>query len=375
MRRVMILALLAAVGGCDAAPEPADHGPLTRQVQIHGTTETVTVRPLVRTGDAVVLTADVRVDAVADGKSGTDPIWNFQGTVDNPGFTGARLIDPEAGRVYEAPAGPGGEICVCTTGVRFTVVKQTEHLRAAYAGIPATTTTLDVMLPLAGVFPDVPIVDGTPGGLDISALGAPRAYDLTGWTSITPPSSSRSPAGVRNPPAEVRNPPAGARRPPAGVRKIPIEGVTIPRSYAVKPPTTDTATFTPRYGPGPARVGVDASRVRGRLFALTLGVRNDGADTISLSSQLGDLRDGLPRKIRGWATAGGIRLDTGGTTYYPADYPHEPDRGALLCDTFLAQQIWPGHTARVTCWYALPAPARTPIAAEVPGLFRLDGVA
>jgi outer membrane protein OmpA-like peptidoglycan-associated protein len=199
LRLLLVAALMpAAVAGCTGTPPAAGSATgsptrpavaQTRQVQIGGATMTLTVEPLVRSGDAVVLTVRVRLDQTPT-RGPAAPGWYFQGNVLSPGFYVPRLVDVRNRRAYRVPQTNGGDDCVCTTDYRYIPEGGSDVLQAAFAGVPAGITALDVMLPMAGDFADVPIRSGAvpapPSAsagparkpLDLTKLGAPLASDL-----------------------------------------------------------------------------------------------------------------------------------------------------------------------------------------------------
>jgi outer membrane protein OmpA-like peptidoglycan-associated protein len=175
----------AALGGASSAPAA---GLETRTFTVRrGDKLTMTMTPLIRSGDKVVLTVPTRLDAAANNLPSSLLTVNFSRTL-GVTFDGPRLIDEAAGRVYEVAAGAS---CVCT-GAALAKSGETVPLQAAYAGVPADVTKLTVQLPHAGVFLDVPVQDGTvpappattQGGsplapLDLTAPATSVAGDLT----------------------------------------------------------------------------------------------------------------------------------------------------------------------------------------------------
>ena len=163
-------ALLVLVGGCtDAAPErspapgPASAsapaaGPVpTRTFWAGGDRMTMAVPPLTRSGGVVVLTAQTRVDESLSGVSSASATMPFSARL-SVDFDGARLVDEAAGRVYQVARDPATTRCVCST--LFNVeLGATVPLQAAFTGIPAGVTKLSVMLPNAGAFTDIPVID------------------------------------------------------------------------------------------------------------------------------------------------------------------------------------------------------------------------
>ena len=186
MRRVLAVVLAAALlGGCSddpaptpaavpfAAPSPSPSASATpaqtRQVDAAGDQLALSVGPLIRTGQTVVLTVQTGVlRATASGAGQIIRRFSASGTTT---FDGARLVDTTGRRVYLAAEGDGG--CVCSRRVRIGE-GEAKPLLAAFAGVPADVQRLSVMLPYGGVFADVPVVAGP----------APEDLDLDGATSL-----------------------------------------------------------------------------------------------------------------------------------------------------------------------------------------------
>lgn len=160
-----------------ASPEPApEPGPVqTRVVDAAGDLLLLSVGPLVRSRDAVVLTVRARLDKSGTGRASV--VTRHFSTLPTNAFDAARLVDESGRRVFLVSAGRDGSRCVCTGAVRFEV-GETQPLRAVFGGIPAGVRRLSVMLPYAGVFTDVPIVDGA-GGVD-GASGVDGAGGVDG---------------------------------------------------------------------------------------------------------------------------------------------------------------------------------------------------
>jgi outer membrane protein OmpA-like peptidoglycan-associated protein len=118
----------------------------------------MSVEPLVRTGDAVVLTVQTRLERSASG--GSSVVGRHFSSILTNSFDAVRLVDEAGRRVYLVSEGRDGSNCVCTGLVRFEV-GETRPLQAVFAGVPAGVDRVSVMLPYAGVFTDVPVVDGT----------------------------------------------------------------------------------------------------------------------------------------------------------------------------------------------------------------------
>jgi outer membrane protein OmpA-like peptidoglycan-associated protein len=142
----------------------------TRTVDAAGDILSMSVGPLVRSGDAVVLTVQTRLERAAPG-AGSITVSRHFSTVQST-FDAARLVDEGGRRVYLVARGRDDGGCVCT-GLLRVEPGETRPLQAVFTGIPATVDRLSVMLPYAGVFTDVPVTAGAvpapPAGRD--ALG------------------------------------------------------------------------------------------------------------------------------------------------------------------------------------------------------------
>jgi outer membrane protein OmpA-like peptidoglycan-associated protein len=164
-----------------SAPAPALE---SRTVDAEGDRLTMTMTPLIRTGDTVVLSIATRLDEAANG--GASVVSRHFSTILATSFDNVRLIDLAGRRVYTVAEQSGGGRCTCTGLQRFEV-GQTLPLQAAFTGIPADVTTLSVMLPYAGVFGDVPVVAGPvpengEDPLDLSTAGTSLGADLDAYT-------------------------------------------------------------------------------------------------------------------------------------------------------------------------------------------------
>ena len=164
---VSLAALLLLSAGCTAdkkptTPDTANSRPPAADTPVETRTfyagpdkVTMTMMPLARTGDTVVLTAQTRVDEILAGHVGSMITSRFAYGIGLE-FSGGRLIDESAGRAYNVARSPNRD-CTCTH-LLYVDAGQTAPLQAAFTGIPAGVTKLTVMLPNAGVFTDVPVV-------------------------------------------------------------------------------------------------------------------------------------------------------------------------------------------------------------------------
>lgn len=120
----------------------------------------VTVHPLVRTADVLVLTLDVEIDD-PDGSLGRAPIsrledvWSSSSFLDLPSLVGLRLLDTAGGQVV-SPA-------VDDTGDTVAVVAPTDEdgaaLRVQVAYGDPGADTLALFVPQGGVVEDVPVIE------------------------------------------------------------------------------------------------------------------------------------------------------------------------------------------------------------------------
>ncbi|MFI7545330.1 OmpA family protein [Actinoplanes sp. NPDC049599] len=178
MRRALAWAasglLLVALGACTdetpvakpaasasagaVAPSASAVPVVTRTVDAAGDVLGMSVGPLVRSGGAVVLTVQTRLERSATG--GASVVGRHFSSILTNSFDAVRLVDESGRRVYLVSEGRDGGNCVCTGLVRFEV-GETRPLQAVFAGVPADVERVSVMLPYAGVFTDVPVVDGS----------------------------------------------------------------------------------------------------------------------------------------------------------------------------------------------------------------------
>ena len=173
----------------------------TRQVDAAGDRLIMAMLPLTRTGapGTVVLTVRTTLDDAAQGDSST-VVRHFTSTA-GLGFDTARLVDPDGRRVYPVAAKAGGGRCVCTESRRF-AVGEAGLLQAVFTQIPDQVTSLAVMLPYAGVFADVPVVDGPAPAdgdpLDPGEAAATPGADLDAYTQRldVPLTTKRTPQRV-----------------------------------------------------------------------------------------------------------------------------------------------------------------------------------
>lgn len=176
MRRssaLLAAGLLLATGACsddatapertttptiEATPSASPAAPAGRRVDAAGDILRMSVGPLVRAGDAVVLTVQTTLERSADG--GASVVSRHFSTLLTNSFDAVRLVDGDSQRVYLVSEDRDGSGCVCTGLVRFEA-GETRPLQAVFGGVPAGVDRVSVMLPYAGVFTDVPVVDGS----------------------------------------------------------------------------------------------------------------------------------------------------------------------------------------------------------------------
>jgi OmpA-OmpF porin, OOP family len=175
----------------DATPDVPGQ---TRTVDAGGDILTMTVGPLIRSGDAVVLTVQTRLDR-AGGNGGAAVVSRHFSTILSTSFDAARLVDEAGRRVYLTAKRGDGRGCVCTGLLRLEP-GETRPLQAAFTAVPPGVERMSVMMPYAGVFTDVPVVAGTvpapPAGrsatgreqqpLDLSTAGSSVAAGLEAYT-------------------------------------------------------------------------------------------------------------------------------------------------------------------------------------------------
>nr|BFE71578.1 hypothetical protein GCM10020092_048790 [Actinoplanes digitatis] len=117
----------------------------------------MSVGPLIRSGDVVVLTVQTTLDPAAGG--GAVVSRHFSAVLSTT-FDAPRLVDEGGRRVYLVSKRRAGGGCVCTGRLRVEP-GETWPMQAAFGGVPEDVDRLSVMLPYAGVFTDVPVVGGT----------------------------------------------------------------------------------------------------------------------------------------------------------------------------------------------------------------------
>jgi outer membrane protein OmpA-like peptidoglycan-associated protein len=187
--------MVAAAAACtpDTAPPTAVPSPAvtasvpapdgeTRTVDAAGDLLTLTMTPLARAGDRVVLTVRARVDHARNGRDAL--VTSHFATIVGTSFDNVRLVDESSRRVWTVAPRAGGGRCVCTASLRL-APGGTGLLQAVFTGVPATVDRLSVMLPYAGVFTGVPVVAGTPPGdepPDPAGAGASHVAGLDAWT-------------------------------------------------------------------------------------------------------------------------------------------------------------------------------------------------
>jgi outer membrane protein OmpA-like peptidoglycan-associated protein len=175
---------VAPAGSTGAVQAPAE----TRTVDAAGDIISMSVTPLVRAGGAVVLTVQTRLDR--SGRGGASVLSRHFSNLISNSFDAVRLVDEAGRRVYLVSEQQDGSGCVCTGLTRFEV-GETRPLQAVFAGVPAGVDRLSVMLPYAGVFTDVPVVDGV---VPVPPTGKTRAGD--GQEPLDPASAAPAFSGV-----------------------------------------------------------------------------------------------------------------------------------------------------------------------------------
>jgi len=127
---------------------------------------------------------------------------------------------------------------------------------------------------------------------------------------------------------------------------------------------------TVRFTPGPATV-------RGAFLQVDLVVRNVGADKATILDYLGQGVFTTRDEFDPYAPYGaaGVRLISGDTAAYPVDYELEEGNHRCLCDRLLNQAIPPGTGQVLALWFPAPAAGTTSAVIDVPGKFRITGIA
>ncbi|AGZ42423.1 OmpA/MotB domain-containing protein [Actinoplanes friuliensis DSM 7358] len=139
----------------------------------------MSVGPLIRSGGTVVLTVQTTLEQAGNG--GAAVVSRHFSSILSTSFDAARLIDEAGRRVYLVSRNTADDGCVCT-GLLRVEAGETRPLQAAFGGLPAGLQRVSVMLPHAGVFTDVPILDGAvpepPTGVN-AAGRVQKALDLS----------------------------------------------------------------------------------------------------------------------------------------------------------------------------------------------------
>ncbi|WP_394277518.1 hypothetical protein [Luteococcus sp.] len=153
----------AAASSTPAAGTPSPVVPVGQKAaKKEGNDYSLTLYPLQRSGDAVVLTFDLVATAVtkqrpADTSFLSDPTDPVSGAKGIP--NGVALIDGPGGKVYmPATTTQKLDTAVCTPALpaRFTQ-GDSMAISCTYAGVPAVTRSLTVNIPTFGSIPNVPI--------------------------------------------------------------------------------------------------------------------------------------------------------------------------------------------------------------------------
>ena len=174
----------AAGGASGGVSGGVSGGPAeTRTVDAAGDILDMGMLPLTRVGGTVVVSISTRVQRPKSG-AGSSLVTGHFSTVLAGSFDNVRLVDTQARRVYAVAPGADGSRCVCTGSARV-AAGESRTLSAAFGGVPASVTTLSVMLPYAGVFADVPVVPGSAPpnpDVDLGNVGTSPAADLDAYS-------------------------------------------------------------------------------------------------------------------------------------------------------------------------------------------------
>lgn len=143
--------------------EAADDGAVaTIEAELRGATVRLDVEPVTRTGDATVVTATLTVLEAPDGASVTlgDTFAARDGVSGRHTLSDVRLFAPGAG-LLASPATAGGEpATTSTSGAPSLSEGDAAGLRIAFPPLPDEVEAVDVLWPMLGVVPDVPVTGG-----------------------------------------------------------------------------------------------------------------------------------------------------------------------------------------------------------------------
>jgi hypothetical protein len=97
-------------------------------------------------------------DLAPAGSPNWSPTYQLGSQHDSFTVAGVYLIDGKHGKKYEVANDPGGH-CVCSSllGNLYIAPGSATVMTATFAAPPADVTALDVSIPLAGTFHDVPV--------------------------------------------------------------------------------------------------------------------------------------------------------------------------------------------------------------------------
>lgn len=218
---VVMIAVLAAVlrdddgGGSGATPttapagtEPGGNGTTTtsrvelpepaRVVEgdLEGARVRLEVQPLVRAAGATVLTAVLTVVEPPEGDGGLIMHASFtaRGRVSTRyDLSDVVLFVPDAGLLAGPATTADGNAATTRLGTEPGLRRgESAGLRAAFAPLPADVRRADVLWPILGVLPDIPVVDGTVPELPSFGTAPARDVELTGLRGEAQPVIARS---------------------------------------------------------------------------------------------------------------------------------------------------------------------------------------
>ena len=177
---VAVLVSIALMAGCTSSSEPesglssvsagAPRDPSSArvvEVRAYGQTLVSQVYPIVSVDDRAVLTVDYSVPEDSESSSSLS-VGDLMKDSPYSGTSGVRLVDLKGSRVWEV--GSVGDSWFRTTTLDpLTVSPGQSKTSQTFLG-PVDADSVDVMLPLVGLVPDVPVVEGDATTPDVASL-------------------------------------------------------------------------------------------------------------------------------------------------------------------------------------------------------------
>jgi outer membrane protein OmpA-like peptidoglycan-associated protein len=134
----------------------------------------VQVHPVVSVDDRAVLTVDYSVPEDSESSTSLSVGWFMTGWGVDLGTTAVRLVDLEGGRVWAVGS---GSLWRTTTNDLVSVGPGQSKTSQTFFG-PVDADSVDVMLPLVGLVPDVPVIKGDATTPDVASLGIDGPFEF-----------------------------------------------------------------------------------------------------------------------------------------------------------------------------------------------------